>query len=268
MELTYTQKQRDIDSFRKQLNHGDIVYYAERVDDKKEDYCVQAAVFEEEFSNCFIVKPLYFFPNRTVNGIPEKEFETPTKWQKLPKGWSYDSILVKVEIDKKLKQVELALSLKYDNPEDIKHALQNGLFKFGADIDDCVFSEEVHKERGYRIVRTYDFGLDKYPDSISIDKRKLYKTYKEVSDVIDENYREMQRIANLSDYEWSVEQIDTVLDQWHKSLHKTDLEKEQCRNFILSQKNVEDIELRIFCGNLEWKFFKNKKWNTINLEVI
>lgn len=47
MELTYTQKQRDIDSFRKELNHGDVVYYAERVDDEKEGYCVQAAVFEE-----------------------------------------------------------------------------------------------------------------------------------------------------------------------------------------------------------------------------
>ena len=267
MELTYSQKQRDIDSFRKELNHGDIVYYAERTDCEK-GYYVQAAVFEEEFSNCFIVRPLYFFSDRTVNGIPEKEFDTPTKWKKLPKGWSYDSILVKVEIDKKLKQVELGLSLKYDNPEDVKRALQNGLFKFGADIDDCVFSEEVHKERGYRIVRTYDFGLDKYPDSISINKRKLYKTYKEVMDVIDENYEEMQRIANLSDYDWSVEQIDTVLNQWCKSMSKTDIEKEECRKFILSQDNVEDIELRVFVGNLEWKYCKNKRWNTINLEVI
>lgn len=267
MELTYTQKQRDIDSFRKELNHGDVVYYAEKTDSEK-GYYVQAAVFEEEFSDCFIVKPLYFFPDRIVNGIPEKDFETPTKWQKLPKGWRYDSILVKVEADKKPEQTELSLSLKYDDPENVKLALQKGLLKFGADIDDCDFCEEIHKERGYRIVRTYNFGLDEYPDRISINKRKLYKTYKEVADVIEENYREMQRIANLSDYEWSVEQIDTVLDQWHKSLHKTDLEREECRHFILAQKNVEDIELRVFCGNLEWKYFKNKKWNTINLEVI
>lgn len=46
MELTYTQKQRDIDFFRKELNHGDVVYYAEKTDSEK-GYYVQTAVFEE-----------------------------------------------------------------------------------------------------------------------------------------------------------------------------------------------------------------------------
>lgn len=30
-------------------------------------------------------------------------------------------------------------------------------------------------------------------------------------------------------------------------------------------KNVEDIETRLFGGNVQWKYWKNKKW--LNIEV-
>ena len=33
----------------------------------------------------------------------------------------------------------------------------------------------------------------------------------------------------------------------------------------LRMSNVEDIETRIFGGNIQWKYWKNKKWNNIEL---
>lgn len=35
--------------------------------------------------------------------------------------------------------------------------------------------------------------------------------------------------------------------------------------WLLSMKNVEEIETRISLGNIQWKYEKNKKWNNIVL---
>ena len=45
----------------------------------------------------------------------------------------------------------------------------------------------------------------------------------------------------------------------------TDEEVKQYRDWLLAMSNVEDVETRIFSGNIQWKYWKNKKWNNIEL---
>ena len=48
-------------------------------------------------------------------------------------------------------------------------------------------------------------------------------------------------------------------------MDSSDKERIKYREWILGMKNVVDIETRIFDGNVQWKYWKNKKWNYIEL---
>lgn len=67
----------------------------------------------------------------------------------------------------------------------------------------------------------------------------------------------------MSDYDWSVEQIDKSLNHYCKIRSINDKEKQAIRDFILYQKDVEDIEVRGISDGFQWKYWKNKRWNTV-----
>lgn len=93
----------------------------------------------------------------------------------------------------------------------------------------------------------------------------LLITYEEAKSEVDANIAEFMRQAALSDYDLSVEQIDNTLNRWQKIMDSSDKERIKYREWILGMKNVVDIETRIFDGNVQWKYWKNKKWNYIEL---
>jgi hypothetical protein len=82
---------------------------------------------------------------------------------------------------------------------------------------------------------------------------------------VEDNIAEFHRQANLSDYDWSVEQIDKTLNHWQKFHDESNEKRLEYRNWLLGMKNVEDIETRFFNGEIQWKYWKNKKWNYIEL---
>ena len=85
--------------------------------------------------------------------------------------------------------------------------------------------------------------------------------------MIDDIKNELQRQSKLSDEEWNIEQIDKTLNMWSYVYNKTDEEKEKYRNWILELNNIEDVEIKMFGGALQWKYAKNKRWSTIDLSV-
>ena len=85
------------------------------------------------------------------------------------------------------------------------------------------------------------------------------------STVVDENIAEFKRRASLTDYEWAVEKIDNILGKWKFLNGATNDDVEIYRNWILSLKNVEDVDVRIWQNNIQWKYWKNKRWNNIEL---
>lgn len=74
---------------------------------------------------------------------------------------------------------------------------------------------------------------------------------------------ELNRIANLSDYDWSVEQIDKALEKLRVIMQYPEDRIQACREFLLSQDRVEDIDVRVSMKGLEWKYDRNKRWNTV-----
>lgn len=62
-----------------------------------------------------------------------------------------------------------------------------------------------------------------------------------------------------------MEQINNTLDRWAAIYSITNKQKKAVFDFITSLPKLEDIEVRIYLGNIQWKYWKKKKWN--NIEV-
>ena len=133
--------------------------------------------------------------------------------------------------------------------------------------DNTVFhgriEEDITKE-GFCIIKKYDYR-DYHIDHVSIVSPKLYFKYDEAKKVVDENIAEFKRQASLTNYEWAVEKIDNILGRWKFLNGATNEDVEIYRNWILSLKNVEDVDVRIWQNNIQWKCWKNKRWNNIEL---
>lgn len=91
----------------------------------------------------------------------------------------------------------------------------------------------------------------------------MYSTYEEAKEEVDKVIREFERQANLSEYDWSVEQIDKTIDRWRAVCGRTERETAECRNYILALDDVENVETRFVDWSVEWKYVKNKRWNKV-----
>ena len=242
--------------FEKRFNQGDIVYWCHQ---HGHEYSVHYGMVDEQFSDAVCIDYLALKENRRVNGIPINEFQSEERYKKLPKGWSYDTRLYEITYDK----IEGYSEYRIDNPEDIKQAYEKGLLVKDNTIFHGVIDTDITKE-GYKIVKKYP-QWEHHFSHVSVRPDKVYFTYAEAEKEVDENIAEFQRQANLSEYDWSVEDIDKTLDRYINISGKTDRVREQYRSWLLGMKNVEDIETRIFGGEVQWKYWKNKKWNNIEL---
>ena len=243
---------------RKRFNQGDIVYWCSQNGHK---YSVKYGMVDEEFSDAVYVDYIVPRERRLVNGIPIVDF-TDDKYKKLPKGWNYNTRLYEITYEE-LAEEEKEFVIDIKNPENLRLAYEKGYFVKDKEIFHGKIDEEITKD-GYRIVKRFPM-FTCHIAYTTVKRHKLYFTYDEANKEVESNIKEFYRQANLSDYEWSVEQIDNTLHYLQGIKGLTDNEIKQYRDWILSLKNVEDIEVRLSGGNLQWKYWKNKKWNYIDL---
>lgn len=248
---------------------GDVIYWVERHKAPDFGYYVNFGIVDEEFSDVVYVRRLHLQDCRYINGIPYKEFPQFTKWNKLPKGWTYNTQLFEVEwkspvpIDSDEHLLEM--SLRLDHPEDVKTALEHGFLVYLEDYDQTVPRSEVDKKLGWRIRKEHDDSNYLLPN-IFFQKDNAFKTYEEAQAVIDAQEAEWKRQSELTDEEWSIEQIDHNLQRWAKIYSKSPEEVQKIRDFLLGMDKIEDIETRVFGEDFQWKYWKNKKWRTIVLD--
>ena len=76
--------------FEKRFKNGDIVYWCHSEGNGR--YTVKYGMVDEQFSDAVVIDYLAARERRLVNGIPIDEFESETKYKKLPKGWTYDTL--------------------------------------------------------------------------------------------------------------------------------------------------------------------------------
>lgn len=239
------------------FNHGDVVYWVERSRHLPYPYRVAFGMVDEEFSDKVCIDRLSIMEHRLIDGIPYNDMPQYGHWQKLPKGWTYNTELFK------LTWGELPdIPCDFKNPEQIKNAFYVGALVLLKDIDQSVPRAEIDKHLGWRFRKEYDESSYRYP-YISMEKHKVYFTYKEALAEIDAIEAEWKRQAALTDEEWSIELIDKDLDRWAKIYSKSPEEKQAVRDWIMNLDKIDEVETRIFGGDFQWKYEKNKKWRTV-----
>lgn len=245
---------------RHQFPIGSVVYFVE-MNKYLHRYTVQYGIVEENYTREIAVQLYEPKDARRVNGIPIKEFPNTTKWYKLPKNWSWDTKLFEVTTDAPPAEM---LDLKMNRINDIFKAIDMEYLVKVQENEHCTVESEIDNKYGYRIRKRLPSYGEHYPYYISLPLHKAYKTYEEAKNWIEKYEKECKRISELSDYDWSVEQIDHNLDRMEKIFALTKEKKQEYRDFLLNHDDVENIEVRIFNGHLEWKYCKNKTWMTIN----
>ncbi|HHU55749.1 MAG TPA: hypothetical protein GXZ48_03550 [Acholeplasmataceae bacterium] len=240
--------------FEKRFKVGDIVYWCHQ---QGHEYSVHYGMVDEQFSDVVCIDYLRVKENRRINGIPIDEFND-TKYKKLPKGWNYDTKLFEITYD----EIE-NYPLDIKNPESIKTAYEKGLLVKDVTLFHGDIEAEITNE-GYRIVKKYPLWVN-HISHTSVRPDKLYFTYEEAEQEVRDNVAEFHRQASLSDYDWSVEQIDKTLNRWQQINDETDKAKNKYREWLLAMDRVEDIETRLVVGGVQWKYCDRKKWNNIEL---
>ena len=129
------------------------------------------------------------------------------------------------------------------------------------DIDHSHIDVEFVKHEGYRLIKKF-YPYEYHPTSLTRRCWEVFTDYNEAKKCIDEHMSEMQFEANMSDLEWSVYQIDRVLDR--ASMYIKETQRNEIRNHLLSMEDVENIEVRLFDYNIQWKYDKSKRWNDID----
>lgn len=241
------------------FHEGDIVYWCHSNGNGK--YSVRFGMVSDQFSDAVIIDYLEPRERRLINGIPIDEFED-NRYHKLPKDWTYNTDLYTLSYSE-LSEKEISFKLSLKNPETIKDAYDKGYLVKSGTIFHGVIEAEITKE-GYKVVKKYPYWK-RHIDYVSIHPDKVYFTYDEAEKEVQVNINEFKCQAELSDYDWSVEQIDKMLRKWQFLITATNFQVQQVRDFLLGMKNVEDIETRISGGLIQWKYWKNKKW--LNIEV-
>ncbi len=241
---------------------GDIVYWVHK--DGWES-TVHWGRIDEVFSDALCIDYLEPYERRMVNGIPIDEFESETDYRKLPKGWKplmpYDSLFTIT-----YNPWPVALSnLRYDNPDQIKKAYEDGLLVKSSSIFKGEITADI-TDKGYRIIKRYPvwyMSNPHRPNTATVQYSNAYRSFVEAKAICDAQIQEFKRQASLSDLEWSIEQIDNDLNRWQTLYGKTDEEKKELRDKLLKMDNLEDLETRIADGDIQWKYWKNKKWHDI-----
>lgn len=253
------------DGFEKRFKQGDIVYFCENTQGHSD---IKWGMVDEQFSDAVCVDFLETKENRYIDGIPLDEFrknEINQHYKKLPKGWTYDTKLFTLEYINDSKDEELfeKLDVSIDKPESIKKAYELGLFVKSSDKFQGNIETDITRD-WYKVITKYPMWKHKITHT-SVRPDKCYFTYQEALKEKIEYEKEFQRQASLSDYDWSVEQIDKTLKFYQKLSDETDDKIQQYRNWLLEMKDVENIETRIHSNQIQWKYWKNKRWNNITL---
>lgn len=250
-------------------NHGDIVYWVKYRLLEKPSLEIECGVVDEEFSGTVLVDRLHVRDTRYLEGIPYKDYPGVSNWRKLPKGWTYNTKLF--ELEYKGENIPFTLDIK--KPEEIKKCLENGILIFLKDYDQSYPTSEVDLKSGWRIRKQYAgvYSSLRYVEPhISINKceNNIFTKYEHAQERIDAIEKEWKRQSELTDKEWNIENIDRKIDYWGYLFQKTKEEKEYLRNFLLSQPNVEDIEVRISGGEVgafQWKYEKKRRWSSVDI---
>lgn len=185
-----------------------------------------------------------------------------------PKNWDCDVKLFE-ESERPYTELEQKAvdSFNRKEPESIKAAIEAGALVTVKSVFYGWAEADVDRNKGWRIItKLPQYGSPR--NGASISPYKLYRDYEGAEEEANAIRREFEWQKNLSEEDWSKYQINEKLG-FYKYLHsKTENEINKIRNWLFSLDKIEDVEVRTFGGHLEWKYWKNKKWNAIEEDAL
>lgn len=222
----------------------------------------------ENYTDGVILQMIEPKDTRKINGVPIKDYPAASEWRKLPKNWTWNTNLlppvtgnINAFMDSELiADGKVPLGKSVDDPADILELYRAGLLVNVQENDHCCLQAEVDKRYGYRIVKNYDLSEQSWSPFVTVPWRDAHDTWAGAQAVVDAEEAELKRQSELTDLEWSVEQIERDISRWARLYSKTDLEKERLREWMMALKNLEDVETRVANGSFEWKYFNHKRW--------
>ena len=173
--------------YEKRFNQGEIVYWCHQIGYK---YTIGWGMVDEQFSDAVCIDYLHMKEHRIVNGIPFNEFENETRYRKLPKGWTYNTELFVLtsEIPKELSRG----ILKLDNPEYLIELYNKGILVKDSEISRANIEVDITRD-GYKLIKKYPRD-DNHASRISVRPDRLYFTYDEAKEEVDNIIKELRRL--------------------------------------------------------------------------
>lgn len=194
-----------------------------------------------------------------VKDVPIDLFETEQVWHKLPKGWTYNTKLYKVNwnTNDELKNVLVSDRKKiqelYDAGELVKEdSLYGG--EVGVDID--------HGK--YRVYKRYPAWTEHYGKKAPYEvcrKEDIFFKYTDAQNKLNEIKKQIAYEESMTDTEWSIREIERTLKLFNKK------DADHYRKIVMQMPDLDELEVRKRYGQLEYKYFRQgKEWKLVDPE--
>lgn len=122
---------------------------------------------------------------------------------------------------------------------------------------ECIYLAKEGVERvgfGGIFYNGEEYVRKEYKIVFRIKPKDIFMTYEETQEELNKRKAEIERINNLSDYEYSVEEINKTLDKFCSKRRKV------YSNIIFKMNNLENIETRVFCNRLQYRYGFYQDW--------
>lgn len=240
------------------FKEDDIVYVIRR---RGFERYVQLGIVSNVSERNVRVEFLTLKDRRTINGIDINEW-SDDRYHKLPKNWDKTTSLYESgtkpwdkETEKELKDTSIK------DKDKIKKLYDKGVVVEKYKTFTGEIQVDVDSHRGYRIYQSW--RNDHELKGATYLYYNVYETYEQAYKEVEKYEAELKRQSELSDEEWSLEQIDNELNYWRDITNASPQEVMIVRNYILSQGDVVELECKHFRDGLKWKKEKQKRWNSL-----
>lgn len=275
---------------------GDIVYfinYDRKVPKINRRYRVDVGMV---YDDCFWnneVKISLLVPkdNRLVNGIPWNEFKTPTK------------IMSLVQNDRKLSPYEIynkyvhitheKTSVFYkdidisNRDEIVKYVLSKDLIPLIERDNSYISFRYDDSSKGYYLTKEYDpyihpfIYIPRYCNQFVWENNdKLYYSnifsvgfdYNKIKTLCDDlnKLQELRKdkIDNMTELDFVIEEIDDICGKYNKIYCDDIYYIRAVKQWLLEKKNADKLCVRLYCGDIQWKYEQNSKWQKVDKDEI
>lgn len=229
--------------------------------------------------------------NRLINGVPYNDFKTPTKIMSFEKN---DKNLNHYEIyDKYVDITYQKSSLSYkdisvSNRDEIaKYVLSKDLVPL-AKIDNSYINLICDDNcKSYYLTREYNkyfnpyIYVPKYCNQFVWENAdKLYYSnifsvgfdYNKIKTLCDDlnklqNFHK-EKIDNMTELDFVIEEIDDVCGKYNKIYCDDIYYTQAVKQWLLAKKNADELCVRLYCGDIQWKYEKNSRWQEVAKDEI